>query len=220
MNWNRVDETIDRTTSERIRVLAVDDHPLLNEGLATVIQNQPDMLLAGGASSGREGIEQFRKCNPDVTLMDLRLPDMSGIEALTAIRSEFPEARIIILTTFSGDVEIRRALAAGARAYLLKSMPPTELLGVIRQVHAGKKKIPSEIAARLAEHLSDETLTGREVEVLRHLAGGNRNRDIAEMLFIAEETVKIHIKHIMAKLGASDRTQAVSIGVRRGIIQL
>ena len=220
MTFNDLDETIDNTRPEKIRVLAVDDHPLLNEGLATIVRNQADMILVGGASSGREGIQQFRTCKPDIVLMDLRLPDMSGIEAMSAIRSEFPEARVIILTTFAGDVEIQRALAAGARAYVLKSMPPSELLGVIRQVHAGKKKIPSEIAARLAEHLSDETLTGREVEVLRHLAGGNPNRDIAEILFIAEETVKIHIKHIMAKLGASDRTQAVSIGVRRGIIQL
>ena len=204
----------------QIRVFSVDDHPLVHEGIATVVRSQPDMLLAGEAGSGREAIQRFRECRPDITLMDLRLPDMSGIDAMIAIRSQFPEARFIILTTFSGDAEIQRALEAGAHAYVLKSMPPRELVEVIRQVHAGKKKIPSEIAAHLAEHYSDEPLTGREVEILRQLAGGNRNRDIAERLFIAEETVKAHIKHIMAKLGANDRTQAVAIGVRRGIIQL
>ena len=208
------------TTLERIRILAVDDHPLLSEGLANVIRSQRDMVLVGEASSGREAIQRFSQCSPDVTLMDLRLPDMSGIDATIAIRSEFPDARIIMLTTFAGDVEIRRALEAGARAYILKSMSPRELVGVIRQVHAGKRSIPSEVAASLAEHYSDERLTMREVEILRHLAGGNRNRDIAEQLFIAEETVKAHIKHIMEKLRASDRTQAVAIGVRRGIIQL
>jgi DNA-binding NarL/FixJ family response regulator len=208
------------TTSERIRVLMVDDHPLLSEGLATVIQNQHDMLAVGQASSGREAIQRFDECAPDVTLMDLRLPDMSGIDAMMAIRSKFSQARFIILTTFAGDAEIQRALEAGARAYVLKTMPPNELVDVIRQVHAGKKKIPSEIAVYLAEHYSDERLTPREVDILRQLAGGNRNRDIAEKLFIAEETVKAHLKHIMEKLHANDRTQAVSIGVRRGIIQL
>jgi len=204
----------------RIRVFSVDDHPLLHEGIATVIRNQPDMLLAGEASSGREAIRRFREHQPDVTLMDLRLPDMSGIEAMIAILTEFPEARIIILTTFEGDAEIRRALEAGAHNYVLKSMLPKELMEVIRQVHAGKKRIPPEIAAHLAEHYSDDALTGREVEVLQQVASGNRNRDIAEKLFITEETVKAHVKHIMEKLGATDRTQAVAIGVRRGIIQL
>jgi len=172
------------------------------------------------ATNGQEAIQRFREHTPDITLMDLRLPDMSGIDAMIAIRSESPDARVIILTTFAGDVEIQRSLEAGARAYLLKSMPPKELVEVIRQVYAGKKRIPPEIAAHLAEHYSDEALTAREIEVLQQIAAGNRNRDIAEKLFIAEETVKVHIKHIMEKLGASDRTQAVAIGVRRGIIQL
>lgn len=198
----------------------MDDHPLLREGIAAIINNQPDMQVIGQAANGKDAVQEFKKHQPDVTLMDLRLPDMSGIDAMIAIRAEFPEARIILLTTFEGDVEIKRALEAGARGYLLKSMPPKELVEVIRQVHAGKKRIPPQLAAQLAEHMSDEALTTREIEVLRQIAGGNRNRDIAERLFISEETVKVHIKHIMEKLGASDRTQAVAIGIRRGIIQL
>lgn len=206
--------------SDQIRVFSVDDHPLLREGIAALVNNQPDMVLVAEASNGAEAIRLFKQYQPDVTLMDLRLPDMSGIDIVIAIRSDFPEARIIMLTTFEGDVEIHRALQAGARGYLLKNIPPSELLDVIRQVHAGKKRIPPEIASQLAEHMSDQNLTEREVEVLRQVADGNRNRDIAKNLFISEETVKVHIKHIMEKLGASDRTQAVSIGIRRGIIQL
>jgi DNA-binding NarL/FixJ family response regulator len=206
--------------TDRIRVFSVDDHPLLREGLAAIINNQPDMVLAAQAANAQEAVEKFRKHRPDVTLMDLRLPDKSGIDAMKAIRMEFPEARVIMLTTFEGDVEIQRALEAGARGYLLKNMPPKELVEVIRQVHAGKKRIPPQLAAQLAEHMTDEELTAREIEVLSQIAGGNRNRDIAEKLFITEETVKVHIKHIMEKLGASDRTQAVAIGLRRGIIEL
>lgn len=203
-----------------IRILTVDDHPLLRQGIAAIINSQPNFQLIAEAASGREAIQKFKEHVPDVTLMDLRLPDMSGIDAVSVIRSEFPEARVIMLTTFEGDVEIQRALAAGAFGYLLKSMPPKDLVDAIRQVHAGKKRIPAEVAACLAEHLADEMLTEREIDVLRHVAGGNRNRDIAERLFISEETVKVHIRHIMQKLGASDRTEAIAIAVRRGIVQL
>src|SRR5229473_5235063 len=203
-----------------IQVLCVDDHPLVRGGIAALVKSQPDMKLVAVAGNGREAILSFREHRPDVTLMDLRLPDMSGTDAMIAIRSEFPDARILMLTTFEGDVEIRRALEAGARGYMLKSMPPRDLIEGIRQVHAGKKRIPPELAAQLAEHMSDEALTTREIEVLRQIAEGNRNRDIGEKLFITEETVKVHIKHIMEKLGASDRTQAIAIAIRRGIIHL
>src|ERR1700732_5215829 len=175
----------------RIRVFSVDDHPLLREGIAAIINNQPDMQVIGQAANGKDAVQEFKKHQPDVTLMDLRLPEMSGIDAMIAIRAEFPEARIILLTTFEGDVEIKRALEAGARGYLLKSMPPKELVEVIRPVNAGKKRVPAEVAAHLAEHMSDEDLTPREIEVLRKIATGNRNRDIAEILFISEETVKV-----------------------------
>ena len=203
-----------------VTFIIIDDHPLFREGIATLINSQPDMTLVSQASNGNEAIQQFRNCRPDVTLMDLRLPDLSGIDAMIAIRAEFPEARIIMLTTFEGDVEIQRALEAGARGYLLKNMPPSELAQVIRQVHAGKKRVPPEIAAQLAEHMSDDNLTTREIEVLQKVSDGNRNRDIADLLNISEETVKVHIKHIMDKLGAKDRTQAITIAVRRGIIHL
>jgi DNA-binding NarL/FixJ family response regulator len=203
-----------------IRVLSVDDHPLLREGIAAIVNNEPDMTMVAQASTGREAIQQHRIHTPDVTLMDLRLPDMSGIDTMIAIRSTTPDARIVVLTTFEGDVEIQRALAAGARGYVLKSMPPRELADVIRHVHAGRKQIPAAVAAQLAEHLGEESLTERERDVLLHVAAGNRNRDIGELLAISEETVKVHMKHIMEKLGASDRTEAVTIAVRRGIIEL
>lgn len=204
----------------RIRVLTVDDHPLLQEGLAAVIRRQQDMDLVCEATNGEDAIRLFRTQRPDVTLMDLRLPDMSGTEATTRIRCEFPDARIVIFTTFAGDVEVRRALNAGARSYVLKSTPAREIVQIIRDVHAGKRRIPPEIAAHLAEHYGDDGLTSREIEVLRRIAAGSRNKDVAATLSISEETVKVHMRHIMEKLGAVDRTQAVAIGVRRGIIQL
>lgn len=207
-------------SDDKIRVLCVDDHPLMREGIAAILNNQPDMEIVAEASNGREALEQFRSIRSDITLMDLRLPDMSGIDALSAILSEFPRARIIMLTMSEGDVEIQRALKAGACAYMLKTMPRKDLIETIRKVHKGKKHIPAEIATSLAEHLGDETITEREVAVLELMGGGNRNRDIAEQLFISEETVKVHVKHIMEKLGASDRTQAVAIALRRGIIHL
>jgi DNA-binding NarL/FixJ family response regulator len=206
--------------SKPIRIFCIDDHPLMREGIAAIIRNEPDMLLIAEASNGRDAIQGFREHHPDITLMDLRLPDISGIDAMVAIRTEFADARIIMLTTFEGDVEIRRALQTGAAGYMLKTMPRRQLVETIRKVHAGRKHIPPEIAAHLAEHMGDESLSKREIDVLQKIAGGNRNGDIAALLFISEETVKGHVKHIMEKLGASDRTEAVAIGIRRGIIQL
>ena len=192
----------------------------MREGIAAVIKNEPDMQLIAEASTGHEAIQGFREHRPDVTLMDVRMPDMGGIDALLAIRTEFANARVIMLTTFEGDAEIKRALEAGAQGYMLKSMPRKELVEVIRKVHGGKKHIPNEIVAQLIEHLGAETLSKREVEVLQKIAAGNRNRDIAALLFISEDTVKGHVKHIMGKLGANDRTEAVAIGIRRGFIHL
>jgi DNA-binding NarL/FixJ family response regulator len=203
-----------------IRVLSIDDHPLLSEGIATMIKGQPDMQLVATASTGQEGVLKYRELKPDITLMDLRLPDRSGLDVMLEILTEFPNARVIILTMFAGDVEIQRALKAGARGYLLKSTPPDEMVAAMRQVYAGKKHVPSEIGSRLAEHLSDEPLSNREIEVLRHVSEGNRNREIAKSLFISEDTVKAHLKHIMGKLGANDRTHATAIASRRGFIHL
>ena len=207
-------------TARHARVLVVDDHSLLREGVAAILANQPDMTLIAEASNGREAIEQFRKHRPDLTLMDLEMPDMNGIEAMIAICTEFPEARIIILTTYKGDVQVLRALKAGARAYLLKGLLRKELLETIRAVHAGKKRISPEVAAQLADHVADDTLTAREIEVLRLIAAGDANKLIAGQLSITEETVKSHVGNILSKLGANDRTHAVTIGLKRGIIEL
>ena len=208
------------TDPSLIRILAVDDHPMLREGIAALLASQSDMKLVGEASNGREALEQFRKHRPDLTLMDLQMPDMDGIEAMVAICSEFPEARIIVLTTYKGDIQVLRALKAGARAYLLKGLLRKELLETIRAVHAGQKRIPPEVAAELADHAIDDALTSREIDVLRLIAGGNANKLIADRLSIAEETVKGHVKNILSKLGASDRTHAVTIALKRGIIDL
>jgi two-component system, NarL family, response regulator len=207
-------------SAQPIRVLAVDDHPLLREGIATLLAAQPDMKLVAEASNGREAIEQYRTHRPDVILMDLQMPEMNGVDAMIAICSEFPAARVIVLTTYTGDVPVMRALKAGARGYLLKNLLRKELLETIRVVHAGQKRIPPDVASQLAEHATDETLSAREIEVLRLVAGGNANKEIAAQLSITEETVKGHIKNILAKLGANDRTHAVTIGLKRGIIDL
>jgi DNA-binding NarL/FixJ family response regulator len=203
-----------------IRILAVDDHQLLREGIAAVLAGQPDMVLIGQASNGREAIESFRQHRPDVTLMDLRMPDMSGIEAITAIRAEFPSARIIVLTTYAGDVLAAGALKAGASGYLLKNLVRKELIETIRAVHAGKRRVPPEIAMEIAEHVGKDALSVREIEVLRRVAAGKSNKLIAAELDISEGTVKTHMKSILPKLDASDRTHAVMIALKRGILDV
>jgi len=205
--------------SNSIRILVVDDHPLLRQGIVGLIADQPDMTLVGEAADGREAIQQFRIHHPDVTLMDLQMPEMNGLDAIIAIRNEFPEARIIVLTTYAGDVQVLRALKAGARAYLLKNLLHRELLETIRAVHAGKKAISPEVSYQLAEHATDDALTPAEISVLRLIAEGNANKQIADRLSITEETVKGRVKNILSKLGANDRTHAAMIGLRRGIIE-
>lgn len=203
-----------------IRILTVDDHPLLREGIAALVGSQSDMKVVGEADNGLYALEQFRKHLPDVTLMDLQMPNMKGIDAIIAIRGEFPEARIIVLTTYSGDVQVLRALKAGARAYLLKGALRKELLETIRAVHMGQKRISAEVALDLAGHAGEEALSVRETEVLQLIAGGNANKEIAAQLSITEETVKGHVKNILAKLSANDRTHAVAIALKRGMVQL
>ena len=208
------------TAIQPIRILAVDDHPVVRQGIAGLVGIQPDMTLVGEASNGREAIQQFRTHHPDVTLMDLQMPEMNGLDALITIRNEFPNARVIVLTTYAGDVQILRALKAGAQAYLLKNALHRELLEAIRAVHAGKRTLSSEASCQVAEHATDDALTPAEILVLRLIAAGNANKHIADQLSIPEETVKSRVKSILSKLGASDRTHAAVIGMKRGIIEL
>ena len=203
-----------------IRILSADDHPLLRSGIGALIATQPDMRLVAEAATGSEAVRLHREVTPDVTLMDLQMPDMSGLDAITAIKSETPSARIIVLTTYSGDVLAQRALKAGAHAYVLKSLVRTEILNTIRIVHAGEKQVQADVAAEMAKHVADASLTNREVQVLQLVAGGCANKVISARLDINEETTKTHIKNILAKLGARDRTHAVSLGLKRGIISL
>ena len=207
-------------SSGTIRILAVDDHPVFRQGIAGLIEGQADMTLAGEASNGREALQQFRAHQPDVTLMDLQMPEMNGLDALIAIRGEFPEARIIVLTTYAGDMQVLRAIKAGARGYLLKNTLHKELVDTIRAVHAGRKYISSEASFELAEHASDDALTPAEIRVLRLIAEGNANKEIAAKLAISEDTVKSQVRNILSKLGAKDRTHAAMIGLKRGIIDL
>jgi DNA-binding NarL/FixJ family response regulator len=207
-------------TPNLIRILTVDDHPLLRKGIAALVNAEPDLKLVAEASNGKEAIEAFRSHQPDVTLMDLQMPGVNGIEAIDRIRSEFPEARIIVLTTYTGDIQVLRALRAGARAYVLKGHVHKELLETIRAVHAGHKRIPPDIAADLAEHATDDALTEREIDVLKLIGSGNSNKLIADHLSISEATVKSHVTNILSKLGANDRAHAVTIGLKRGIIEL
>lgn len=208
------------TAHNLIRILTVDDHPLLRKGIAALVNAEPDLKLVAEASNGKEAIDAFRSHQPDVTLMDLQMPEVDGLEAIHRIRGEFPEARIIVLTTYTGDVQVLRALKAGARAYILKGHVHKELLDTIRAVHAGQKRIPPEIAAELADHATDDALTEREIDVVRLIATGNSNKQIADQLSIGEATVKSHVTNILSKLGANDRAHAVTIGLKRGIIEL
>ncbi|HKA20432.1 MAG TPA: response regulator transcription factor [Blastocatellia bacterium] len=208
------------SANEPIRIMTVDDHPVLREGIAAVLSGEPDFVLIAEANNGEEAIEQFRTHRPDITLMDLQMPLMNGIDAILAIRYEFPDARIIVLTTYAGDAQAVRAFSAGASGYLLKSMLRKELVDTIRSVHGGKKRIPPEIAVEIAEHHSDDALTEREIDVLREVAAGNSNKIVADHLTISEETVKAHMKSILSKLGANDRTHAVTIALKRGIIEI
>jgi DNA-binding NarL/FixJ family response regulator len=203
-----------------IRILSVEDHPVFREGLSAIIGSQPDLMLVAQASNAVEAVAEFRRQRPDITLMDLRLPGTNGTDALITIRGEFPQARVIMLTTSDCDGEIQRALRAGAAAYVLKSMPKNELLAVIRSVHSGRRHVPPEVAARLAEHLGEEDLTARELEVLQLIRDGHRNKQVADQLAIAETTVNFHIKNIVDKLGANDRTHAVTIALRRGLLHV
>jgi DNA-binding NarL/FixJ family response regulator len=203
-----------------IRILTVDDHPLIRVGIATLVAPESDMKVVGEASNGREGIAKFRECLPDVTLMDLQMPDMNGIDVTIAIRHDFPEARIIVLTTYTGDVQVLRAIKAGAQAYVTKNLVHKELLDTIRAVHAGRKTMSPEVAAQVAAYAGDEALTPREIDVLRMIAAGSANKEIAAQLSISEESVKSRVKNILLKLGANDRTHAVTIGLKRGIIEL
>jgi DNA-binding NarL/FixJ family response regulator len=205
--------------SRLIRILAVDDHPVVREGISGLVEGEPDMKLVGQASNGREAIQLFRAHRPDVTLMDMQMPEMNGVDAIISICNEFPDARIIVLTTYAGDVQVVRAIKAGARAYLLKNTLHKELLDTIRAVHAGKKTISPEVSFELAEHATDDALTPGEIAVLRLIASGNANKQIADQLSITEETVKGRVKNILSKLGANDRTHAAMIGVKRGIIE-
>ena len=205
--------------SPAIRILTVDDHPLFRNGVAALLATQPDMRLVAEGANGREAIRQFRTHRPDVTLMDLQMPEMNGLEATIAIRAEFPDARIIVLTTYVGDVQVLRALQAGARAYLLKTLVDQELLETIRSVHSGRKALSAEASYQLAEHATDESLTPAEVEVLRLIAAGNANKQIADRLAVTEDTIKSRVKNILSKLGANDRTHAAIIGIKRGIIE-
>jgi DNA-binding NarL/FixJ family response regulator len=206
--------------SKQIRILAVDDHPLLRQGIAGLIADESDMTLVAEAANGREAIQQFRTHQPDITLMDLQMPEMTGLDAMIAIRGEFPDARIIVLTTYTGDVQARRALQAGARAYLLKNSLHKELLDTIRAVHAGRKNLSPEVSFDLAEHAAEEALSPLEVRVLRLIAEGNSNKEIAARLSVTEDSVKGHVRNILSKLGANDRTHAAMIGIKRGIIEL